>query len=105
MRDTIDMARESGIELDLINEDEGQIWYITTGTLKAFEALVRADERNRVWSQKHWTEYEQAIAQAECEACAEAAENFLTSCRSPLGRSVAAAILARGVASKRGETK
>jgi hypothetical protein len=43
MRDTIDMARESGIELDLINEDEGQIWYITTGTLKAFEALVRAD--------------------------------------------------------------
>jgi len=45
MRDTIDMAREAGIELDLIDEDEGQIWYITTEGIKAFEALVRADER------------------------------------------------------------
>ena len=45
MRDTIDMAREAGIELDLIDEDEGQIWYITTKGIKAFEALVRADER------------------------------------------------------------
>jgi hypothetical protein len=48
MRDTIDMAREAGIELDLIDEDEGQIWYITTEGIKAFEALVRADERNRL---------------------------------------------------------
>jgi hypothetical protein len=39
------MAREAGIELDLIDEDEGQIWYITTEGIKAFEALVRADER------------------------------------------------------------
>lgn len=49
MRDTRDMAREVGIELDLIDEDEGQInWYITTEGMKAFEALVRADERNKV---------------------------------------------------------
>ena len=47
MRDTIDMAREAGIELDLIDEDEGQIWYITTEGIKAFEALVRADEREQ----------------------------------------------------------
>jgi hypothetical protein len=39
------MAREAGIELDLIDEDEGQIYYITTEGMKAFEALVRADER------------------------------------------------------------
>jgi len=45
MKTTIDMAREAGIELDLIDEDEGQIWYITTEGIKAFEALVRADER------------------------------------------------------------
>ncbi len=45
MRDTIDMAREAGIELDLIDEAEGQIWYITTEGMKAFEALVRANER------------------------------------------------------------
>ena len=51
MRDTRDMAREVGIELDLIDEDEGQInWYITTEGMKAFEALVRADERNKVAS-------------------------------------------------------
>jgi hypothetical protein len=48
MRDTIDMAREAGIELDLIDEDEGQIWYITTEGLKAFADLVRADERKRI---------------------------------------------------------
>jgi hypothetical protein len=49
MRDTRDMAREVGIELDLIDEDEGQInWYITTEGMKAFEALARADERNKL---------------------------------------------------------
>ena len=51
MRDTRDMAREVGIELDLIDEDEGQInWYITTEGMKAFEALARADERNKLAS-------------------------------------------------------
>jgi hypothetical protein len=45
------MAREVGIELDLIDEDEGQInWYITTEGMKAFEALARADERNKLAS-------------------------------------------------------
>jgi hypothetical protein len=51
------MAREAGIELDLIDEDQGQIWYITTEGMKAFEALVRAD----------------AIAD-EREACAKVAD-------------------------------
>jgi hypothetical protein len=39
--------------------------------LKAFEALVRADERNRTWTQEHWTEYERSIAAQEREACAK----------------------------------
>jgi hypothetical protein len=30
--------------------------------LARFEALVRADERNRTWTQEHWTEYERSIA-------------------------------------------
>ncbi len=74
MRDTIEMARaiwESGTGIY-----EGP----NIGQLKAFEALVRADERNRVWSQNHWTEYEQAIVQAEREAFApilEAAQGVL----------------------------
>jgi hypothetical protein len=39
------MARKAGIELDLIDKDEGQILYITIEGMKAFEALARADER------------------------------------------------------------
>jgi hypothetical protein len=45
MKTIIEMAHEAGIELDLIDENEGQIWYITTEGMKAFAALVRADER------------------------------------------------------------
>jgi len=41
MRDTIDMARESGL---LETSSSGyDVWYVDN--LKAFEALVRADER------------------------------------------------------------
>ena len=40
MRDTIDMAREAGLQ------KESRGWSAWTKDLKAFEALVRADERN-----------------------------------------------------------
>jgi hypothetical protein len=100
MRDTIDMAHEAG----LFTHKEVQ------PEIKAFEALVRADaiaderEKGQRWFDAVMAQHRAEIL-AEREACAEAAENFLTSCRSPLGRSVAAAIRARGEASKRGETK
>jgi hypothetical protein len=45
--DIIRMAREVGIEWDLIDDDEGQIWYIHPGTLELFAALVRAAEQDR----------------------------------------------------------
>lgn len=39
----IKMAREAKIECDLIDEDEGQIWYITTETLeRLFHAAYTA---------------------------------------------------------------
>jgi hypothetical protein len=41
MRDTIDMAREAGFNFTGIRD----IWCDSTVVLKAFEALVRADER------------------------------------------------------------
>ena len=63
MRDTIDMAREAGESID-------KNW------LERFAALVRADERNRTWTQEHWTEYERSIAAQEREACAKAVEEF-----------------------------
>jgi hypothetical protein len=67
MRDTIDMARESGWT-SYDSQDE---------RFKAFEALVRADERNRTWTQEHWTEYERSIAAAEREACAKMVDHIL----------------------------
>ena len=47
MRDTIDMAREAGIVdfRDAFSEEHVQA---VLQDLKAFEALVRADERNRL---------------------------------------------------------
>jgi len=74
MRDTIGMAREAGI-IDFRDAYSEEHVQAVLEDLKAFEALVRADER---------------------EACAKVAEDFLTSGRSPLGRSVADAIRARG---------
>ncbi len=35
--------------------------------LQAFAELVRADERNRTWTQEHWTEYERSIAELEAQ--------------------------------------
>ena len=45
------------------------------GALRRFAALVAAAERNRTWTQDHWTEYERSIDAAakaeEREACAK----------------------------------
>jgi hypothetical protein len=45
MRDTIDMAREAGFELDCTSLD----WH---KRIKAFEALVRADEREGAYKRR-----------------------------------------------------
>ncbi len=89
MRDTIDMAREVKMPYDFVT---GEPIYIEK--LKAFEALVRADERNRTWTQEHWTEYERSIAAAEREACAKVAE--WEPCMTDTPKRIAIAIRARG---------
>jgi len=61
MRDIMEMAREAGLQEHIV----------FSKALEAFAELVRADERNRTWTQEHWTEYERNIAAAEREACAE----------------------------------
>ena len=82
MRDMIDMAREAGIELDLIDEDEGRIWYITTEGMKAFEALVRADaiaderEQGQKWFDAVTAQHKQLIL-AEREACAKLCDRIV----------------------------
>ena len=86
MRDTRDMAREVGIELDLIDEDEGQInWYITTEGMKAFEALARADEREKVaawmmaqgYATGHGDTMEQLLEEFKREASFDKAELWI----------------------------
>jgi len=82
--DIIRMAREAGFATSW-TEAAGQ-------ALERFAALVVAAERNRKWTQAHWTEYERSIAAAEREACAKVcAEDGLL-----WGQRYAAAIRAMG---------
>ena len=65
-------------------------------TRSRFAELVAEAERNRTWTQDHWTEYERSIAAAakaeEREACAKVCEDA----PEPDGRDLAARIRARG---------
>jgi len=96
--DIIRMAREAGFESNSL----GMTY--TSGSLldllERFAELVAAAERNRTWSQDHWTEYELGIAAAEREACAKVCENgtFLHdfSPEAVYSRACARAIRARG---------
>jgi hypothetical protein len=77
MRDTIDMAEEAGA-----------ISYWHLSKLKAFEALVRADERDK------WMERAHIMILGEREACAKAVEQ--TNWSNWFQADAAAAIRARG---------
>jgi hypothetical protein len=69
MRDTIDMAREAGATpYTNRHYPDRPTHTFNPEQLERFADLVRADERNRVWTQEHWTEYERSIAAAEREA-------------------------------------
>jgi hypothetical protein len=85
MRDTIDMAREADCHRDECGFAECDI-----NTIKAFEALVRADERDRAMR-------ENAYVQAEREACAKECEHTAVRMGSEwMAHHCAAAIRARG---------
>ena len=62
--DIIRMAHEAGFE----HIAEADYWH---PLFERFAALIAAAERNRTWTQDHWTEYERSIAAAEREACAK----------------------------------
>jgi hypothetical protein len=65
--DIIRMAREAGLTdgIELQREIEAVV---------RFANLVAAAERNRTWTQNHWTEYERSIAATEREAVLQAIE-------------------------------
>jgi hypothetical protein len=89
--DVIRMAREA-CDKDKVDAWRNGFWTLTQDELERFAALVVAAERNRKWTQAHWTEYERSIAAAEREACAKVcAEDGLL-----WGQRYAAAIRARG---------
>ena len=75
-RDTIDMARESGFELEDQDVDE---WSCFTDEIERFAALVRADERS-----------------VERETCAKVCENLPMQQDVDVRDQAAAAIRARG---------
>jgi hypothetical protein len=64
MKTTIDMARESWLDTYGLGKDH----FSFVEALKRFEALVRADERDRAMR-------ENAYVQAEREACADVVES------------------------------
>ena len=89
---TIEMAREAGM---VYREFEDEFANANTDgvdlkTLEAFAALVRADERNRTWTQEHLTEYERNIAAAEREACAKVCDDSVEYAGSELARQIRA---------------
>jgi len=68
MKTVIEMAREARIDWnDHLDDDE-------TNRLDHFAELVRADERNRTWTQEHWTEYEHGIRNATLDEIANKIE-------------------------------
>jgi len=102
MRDTIDMAREANLSKYGNGLREGVAAFINA--LKAFEALVRADEREQgqKWFEAVTAQHKQLIL-AEREACAKLVEEIEARCVAkdvddPPLEHVAAAIRSRGQA-------
>ncbi len=78
IEELIRMAREVGAIH--IHGKPNEFAIVGNDSIKAFAALVSAAERNRTWTQEHWTEYERSIAAAEREACAKVCEEEICNC-------------------------
>ena len=98
MRTTIEMAQEAGFPERRAFSDLSDLY----PRLQRFAELVRADERNRTWTQEHWTEYEHSIAAAEREAIAQSLDKQADLAADEIDRQwaqeMAAAVRARGKA-------
>jgi hypothetical protein len=70
--DIIRMAREAHLDVYGLGNDREKF----VSVVERFVNLVAAAERNRTWTQDHWTEYERSIAAAEREACAEVCDEL-----------------------------
>ena len=70
MRDTIDMAREAGMDVDGNTSSWGAIITAEPAELERFAALVRADERDK------WMERAHTMILGEREACAKVCDEL-----------------------------
>jgi hypothetical protein len=68
----MEMARETKMPYDFVTGEP-----INLEKLEAFAKLVREDERNRTWTQEHWTDYERSIAAIEREACVKECKKLI----------------------------
>ena len=106
MRSTIDMAREAGLEITVDPTETPWRTFVEgwEDQLKAFEALVRADERNSWPAEMEAMERQvniltDALAQAkadEREACAQVIEEYPQWLGMTAKAEIANAIRARG---------
>ena len=69
--DIVQMAHLAGLVMPTGGATENQ-WK----ALEIFAELVTEKERNRIWTQDHWTEYEHKIAAEEREECAKVCEEL-----------------------------
>lgn len=95
--DMVKLARSVGLRLIT----RGNYFFISHEHLSELLDAQAKAERNRVWTQSHWTEYENSIAAAEREACAKVVEEIearsvAKDVDDPPLNHVAAAIRARG---------
>jgi len=99
MRDTIDMAREAGIPA------LGDI-HLELTDLTAFEALVRADEREQgqKWFDAVTAQHKQKIL-AEREACAKVAQSTVCDTHIPTGVKIYGTVAAKAIRARLGDQK
>ena len=71
----MEMAREAGFRIGPSRDGPDDVRGVGAN-LRWLEEIVREDERNRTWTQQHWTDYERSIAAAEREACAKLADDY-----------------------------
>lgn len=69
---TRDELIRMAVQCQLVNAGNREGLYMDA--LAEFAELVTEKERNRIWTQDHWTEYERGIAEAERDACAQVCE-------------------------------
>jgi hypothetical protein len=93
--DIIKLARRAGA-----HDDGNEVRFVEPRYLERFADLVRADERNRTWTQEHWTEYERSIAAVERELIAQSMDKQAELAADDIDRQwaqeMAAAIRAKG---------